>query len=54
MALFYQATYFWFPFFHFQRTGLNRNGDRIMEIENKRETFCVPALLLSQYLEQHR
>lgn len=41
-------------FLDLKSSSLNRNGDRIMEIENKRETFCVPALLLSQYLEQHR
>lgn len=32
----------------------SRNGDRIMEIENKQETFCIPSLLLSQYLEKRR
>jgi len=33
---------------------VKRNGDRIMEIENNQETFCIPSLLLSQYLEKHR
>jgi len=41
-------------FLDLKSTSTKHNGDRIMEIENHQETFCVPALLLSQYLEQHR
>ncbi|XP_068728158.1 R3H domain-containing protein 4-like [Montipora capricornis] len=41
-------------FLDLKSTSKNQNGNRIMEIANKQETFCVPLLLLSQYLEQHR
>ncbi|KAL9950514.1 hypothetical protein ACROYT_G043023 [Oculina patagonica] len=41
-------------FLDLKSTSMDRNGNRIMEIENNHETFCIPSLLLSQYLEQHR
>lgn len=41
-------------FLDLKSTSVKRNGDCIMEIENNQETFCVPSLLLSQYLEKHR